>query len=355
MKTNLHIRNFGKIKSANIQIRPFTVIVGPNSSGKSLITKSLYSIFNSLSKNLTILQLIEKPSLDSSSISQLQSDIKQEFLDNFQLLNLEQLCSDGNNCSFDFSGLGSIEFKAGSPEFKAQNISSLNKGDIGHIVYLESPAYFKLNQVLHNIQHSSFPICGEVFLNRMPKYFDDLGKLIEFNATDNNSDFLPISALIENKINGSFSVSNGDVIFTDHAQQDAEIPLNMVSDGILNLGLISLLIKQNILSSGSVLIVDAPESNLHPEWQHFMIDVLVELSKLGVMVITTTHSLDILYRIEHLVSKEKELTLNEHFNLNRLTQDGTSISSYGIVTDIRRAKEDLGRPYIELMKERLPL
>lgn len=63
----------------------------------------------------------------------------------------------------------------------------------------------------------------------------------------------------------------------------------------------------------------------------------------------------VLYRLEHLVSKEKELALNEHFGLNRLTQDGTSISSYGIVTDIRRAKEDLGRPYVELMKERLPL
>lgn len=355
MKTNLHIRNFGKINSANIQLRPLTVIVGPNSSGKSLITKSLYSIFYSLSKNLIIPRSMEKPSLDSGSISQLQSDIKREFLDNLQLWNFEQLCSDGNNCSFNFSDLGSIEFKAGSPEFKAQNISSLNKCDIGDVVYLESPACFKLNQVLNNIQQSSFPICGEVFFNRMPKYFNDLEKLIESNATTNNSEFMPIVELIESKINGSFNAVNGNVTFTEHAQQGTGIPLSMVSDGILNLGLISLLIKQNILSKGSVLIVDAPESNLHPEWQHFMLDVLVELSKLGVMVITATHSLDMLYRFEYLVSKEKELALNEHFSLNRLTQNGTSISSDTLVKDIRRAKEDLGRPYVELMKERLPV
>lgn len=340
MKTDLHIKNFGKIKSANIQLRPFTVIVGPNSSGKSLITKSLYSIFHSMSQNS-----------NSGSILQLQLKLKRAFLSNFQIQNLKQLSS-GSHCAFDFSNLGSIELKE-------QSIAtSLNRNsipDFHHVVYLESPDCFKLNQVLNNIQQSSFPICGEVFFNRMPKYFNDLGKLIESNATTNNSEFLPIVELIESKINGSFNAVNGDVTFTEHARQDVEIPLSMVSSGIVNLGLIALLMKQNILSKGSVLIIDAPESNLHPEWQHFMLDVLVELSKLGVMVIMTTHSLDMIYRFEHSVSKEKELTLNEHFSLNRLTQDGTSISSYGIVTDIRRAKEDLGCPYIELMKERLPL
>lgn len=340
MKTDLHIKNFGKIKSANIQLRPFTVIVGPNSSGKSLITKSLYSIFHSMSQNS-----------NSGSILQLQLKLKRAFLSNFQIQNLKQLSS-GSYCAFDFSNLGSIELKEQSI---ATSLNRNSMPDFHHVVYLESPAYFKLNQVLHNIQHSSFPICGEVFLNRMPKYFDDLGKLIESNATDNNSDFLPISALIENKINGSFSVSNGNVIFTDHAQQDAEISLNVVSDGILNLGLISLLIKQNILSKGSVLIIDAPESNLHPELQHFMIDVLFELSKLGVMVIIATHSLDMVYRFEYLVSKEKDLTLNDHFGLTRLPRDGTSISSDELITDIRHAKEDFGRPYIQLLKERLPL
>ena len=51
MKTDLHIQNFGKVKSADIHLRPFTVIVGPNSSGKSFITKALYSIFHSMNKD----------------------------------------------------------------------------------------------------------------------------------------------------------------------------------------------------------------------------------------------------------------------------------------------------------------
>ncbi|HBR4688327.1 TPA: AAA family ATPase, partial [Klebsiella pneumoniae] len=39
MKFDIDIKNFGKIKNAKVNIRPFTIIAGPNSSGKSFVTK----------------------------------------------------------------------------------------------------------------------------------------------------------------------------------------------------------------------------------------------------------------------------------------------------------------------------
>ena len=159
---------------------------------------------------------------------------------------------------------------------------------------------------------------------------------------------------IENCIHGSLNISTGEISFVDKDRIDVEIPLNMVSSGISNLGLIGLLIKQNVLSKGSYLFIDEPEVNLHTAWQHDMLDVLVDLSKQGVMVVIATHSLDMIYRFEHVVSQEKQLVEREHFSLNRLTQEGTSIPSEGLITDIRRAKEGLGRPYVELLKARLP-
>jgi len=51
MRFDLSIKNLGKISDANIKIRPFTVIAGKNSSGKSFVTKSLYSIFNTINKD----------------------------------------------------------------------------------------------------------------------------------------------------------------------------------------------------------------------------------------------------------------------------------------------------------------
>lgn len=51
MKFNIDIKNFGKIKNAQVNIRPFTIIAGPNSSGKSFVTKALYSFFNTINND----------------------------------------------------------------------------------------------------------------------------------------------------------------------------------------------------------------------------------------------------------------------------------------------------------------
>lgn len=51
MKFNIDIKNFGKIKNAKVNIRPFTIIAGPNSSGKSFVTKALYSFFNTINND----------------------------------------------------------------------------------------------------------------------------------------------------------------------------------------------------------------------------------------------------------------------------------------------------------------
>ncbi|MGK0448247.1 MAG: putative ATPase [Polaribacter sp.] len=48
---DVEIKNFGKIKNAKFQVKPFTLIAGKNASGKSYLTRSLYSIFSSLNKD----------------------------------------------------------------------------------------------------------------------------------------------------------------------------------------------------------------------------------------------------------------------------------------------------------------
>lgn len=51
MKLDVKVKNLGKIKEAEFHIRPITVITGPNGTGKSFFTKSLYSILNVVNKN----------------------------------------------------------------------------------------------------------------------------------------------------------------------------------------------------------------------------------------------------------------------------------------------------------------
>lgn len=44
---NIKIKNIGKVKEADIEIRRITVIAGPNDTGKSTVSRALFSVFNS--------------------------------------------------------------------------------------------------------------------------------------------------------------------------------------------------------------------------------------------------------------------------------------------------------------------
>jgi predicted ATPase len=60
-----------------------------------------------------------------------------------------------------------------------------------------------------------------------------------------------------------------------------------------NLGMIQALLKNNVISKGSFVFFDEPETNLHPAWQVVLTKVLIKLAESGVNVVMATHSLDI--------------------------------------------------------------
>lgn len=51
LKAALNIKNFGPITKGKIELRPLTVFVGPNNTGKSYAARLVYSIFSSLSSD----------------------------------------------------------------------------------------------------------------------------------------------------------------------------------------------------------------------------------------------------------------------------------------------------------------
>ena len=51
MAFNVKIQNLGKLDDAEIRIDRFTVFAGPNNSGKSFVSKTVYSVIKALSEN----------------------------------------------------------------------------------------------------------------------------------------------------------------------------------------------------------------------------------------------------------------------------------------------------------------
>lgn len=91
MHLDIEIKNLGKIKQANFKINKFTILAGANSSGKSFITKALYSFFSTINKDFFYLAHLESRQLIQLNVRSLKRVIesinaKQEVLELYESL-----------------------------------------------------------------------------------------------------------------------------------------------------------------------------------------------------------------------------------------------------------------------------
>lgn len=83
-------------------------------------------------------------------------------------------------------------------------------------------------------------------------------------------------------------VAKGEHFFLKNKQGDLEFTL--LAEGMRKLALIWLLIQNGTLLSGSVLFWDEPEANLNPSLMGEVVEVILELQRMGVQVFLTTHN-----------------------------------------------------------------
>lgn len=83
-------------------------------------------------------------------------------------------------------------------------------------------------------------------------------------------------------------VAKGEHFFLKNKQGDLEFTL--LAEGMRKLALVWLLIQNGTLLSGSVLFWDEPEANLNPALMGEVVEVILELQRLGVQVFLTTHN-----------------------------------------------------------------
>jgi ABC-type ATPase involved in cell division len=96
-------------------------------------------------------------------------------------------------------------------------------------------------------------------------------------------------------------VAKGEYFFLKNKQGDLEFTL--LAEGMRKLALIWLLIQNGTLLSGSVLFWDEPEANLNPALMGEVVEVILELHRIGVQVFLTTHN--------YVLLKEFDLRMHE--------------------------------------------
>lgn len=88
-----------------------------------------------------------------------------------------------------------------------------------------------------------------------------------------------------------------------------------VATGIKSFSILQLLLKNGILTDKTLLIIDEPESNLHPQWIIEYARIIVMLNKeLGVKFFLASHNPDMVSAIRYISEKEGVLE-NANFYL----------------------------------------
>ena len=84
-----------------------------------------------------------------------------------------------------------------------------------------------------------------------------------------------------------------------------ELEFTLVAEGIRKLALLWLLIQNGTLVKGSVLFWDEPEANLNPLKIRTLIEILLELRRMGVQIVLATHEYVVLREFD-LLSREED-------------------------------------------------
>jgi predicted ATPase len=282
-------------------------------------------------------------------IESIDSSLARGLKKNYQITDLKSLINRKNNQKLKLAidTIGEIEVDLKSKltfNFEGQGIEKIQK--IENIVFFDSPVYIKIRKALESNQRNAFIRLKdeEKYLKGYPEYLDKLYGFVDKEYID-VPDFSEISNEIQSIISGKLDITkSGDINYTDN--QNNTIPLSLTAMGISNIGLIDLLLRNNVINKGSFLIMDEPEVHLHPEWQVILAQLLYKIAKSGANIIIATHSLDFLKAFENILKEENEIA-EEIIAINKMPyeesfSEKTELEKVGIVLD------DLSRPFYNL-------
>jgi predicted ATPase len=314
------VKNFGKIEQAKIQIKNLTVLAGPNNSGKTFVSKALYSI------------LATQPVIDSL--------LKNGLKGNFQVAKLKELSS--NQAFFNLNSFFEVKISDEAVSVSSVKPNSLME-NISRVIYLESPIYLKLKSAL-GVNLSLAQQNRHKYITGVPDYFYALTDLLTLQSMD-DPEFIDVLQKIEKSIGGKLKLSNdGNFVFQDDF---GAYSVSTTALGIANLGLLALLLEKNLLDSDSFLFIDEPEAHLHPQWQVVLIEALYELAKAGVNIMIATHSIDMIKYLE--VIRKKDEQAESLIALNCLTTEGkTILEEANFDTKLSAIKQALSEPFYNL-------
>ncbi|MGZ0080042.1 AAA family ATPase [Methylomonas sp. YC3] len=119
-------------------------------------------------------------------------------------------------------------------------------------------------------------------------------------------------------------ISKNEEFFLKNKQ--GELEFTLLAEGIRKLALLWVLIQNGTLLNGSVLFWDEPETNLNPKLMRTVVEILIELQRMGVQIFLTTHDYIILKEFDLQTNSSDKLLFHSLFR-NKENNDEVDVTS----------------------------
>ncbi len=120
-------------------------------------------------------------------------------------------------------------------------------------------------------------------------------------------------------------ITNNEEFFLKNKQ--GELEFTLLAEGIRKLGLLWVLIQNGTLLNGSILCWDEPEANLNPKLMRIVVEILLELQRIGVQIFISTHDYVVLKEFD-LQTKNTDKVLFHSLYRNRGEIEIASTENY---------------------------
>ena len=212
--------------------------------------------------------------------------------------------------------------------------------------YVESPLYLHLLDTIMSAstyrEVSSLRIPFSSVRAMAAYHIKDLAEKIQAMRYPHND------RLSDRCVGDLYDVMGGSFVFDKDShgisfknkKNDLKIhPLNIAS-GIKSFGLVQMLLQTDAISPERILIWDEPENHLHPQWQIEFARQIVELVKIGIPIVISTHSPYFIQGLRYFAAKGGDVEKNVKYYLAEENSDAST--SFKDVTD------DLNSVFIKL-------
>ena len=290
----LKLENFTVFKSVNFEFgKRMNLIIAENGLGKSTLLKVLFSE--------------AKYSSDFSWNAKPGSIVKAPYIERFFGVRGSSLVSHGSasqayvevGYGYGLKYKSVLSIKKDLVEYK--KFPSF-KNKIPTVVFIQS------HELVTSYQY--FSSIANVFDEKMAKdgtILDTVQLLGLPRLKVIPEEYLKLGRKIENEIGGSieFDKKEGQFFYKVKGWNKDRLSIDMAAEGWRKIGQLLTLIRNGAVSPGSILFWDEPEANLNPKLIKLLVSFLIALSKSGVQVFMTTHSLFFANELEIQAVKNK--------------------------------------------------